>query len=77
MSKPNVWVVRHPEGWAVKREGADRASFVTDTKQVAEQLGRAIAQRQHVELITQDRHGRIQSKDSFGHDPIPPRDTEH
>ena len=57
MAKQNVWVVRHPEGWAVKREGASRASFVTSTKQEAEQLGRTIAQNQHVELITQNRHG--------------------
>jgi hypothetical protein len=77
MAKQNVWVVRHPEGWAVKREGASRASFVTNTKQEAEQIGRAIAQNQHVELITQNRHGQIQSKDSFGPDSIPPRDTEH
>lgn len=36
-----------------------------------------LAKRQQSELIVQKRDGKIQSKDSFGNDPCPPKDTEH
>lgn len=73
----NVWVVPHPDGWAVKHEGAERASRVFQQKQNAVDFGREMARAERVELITQSRDGKIQSKDSYGRDPFPPRDTEH
>ena len=39
--------------------------------------GRREAQRDRVDLVTHGRDGTIRSKDSFGNDPIPPRDREH
>ena len=75
--KRNIWVVPHKGGWAVKREGSGRASRVTDRKQDAVDTGRSMAQRDRTELIVQRRDGTIQSKDSFGNDPHPPKDTEH
>ncbi|MFP5521246.1 DUF2188 domain-containing protein [Peptococcus simiae] len=36
-----------------------------------------MAKNQKAELITHSRQGRIRSKDSFGNDPCPPKDTEH
>jgi len=75
--RPNIWIVPHRDGWAVKREGADRATKVERRKQDAEDFGRSMAQRDRVEFIVQRRDGTIQSKDSFGRDPFPPRDTEH
>jgi len=74
---PNVWIVPHEGQWGVKREGADRLSRITDTKQEAEEIGRNIAKREHGELISQRRDGTIESKDSFGKDENPPKDTEH
>jgi hypothetical protein len=73
----NLWVVPHADGWAVRREGAERVSRVFETKQRAVEFGRQMAQEGQVELITQRRDGTIQSKDSYGPDPFPPRDTEH
>lgn len=76
--KRNIWVSPRQDGrWQVKREGADRASRVVDRKSDAENIARDIAKRAKVEVITQGRNGKIQSKDSFGRDPFPPRDTEH
>jgi hypothetical protein len=76
--KRNVWVSPRPDGkWQVKREGADRASRVVDRKEDAERIARDIGKRSRVEVITQRRDGTIQSKDSYGQDPFPPRDTEH
>jgi hypothetical protein len=75
--KRNVWVTPHKDGWAVKREGGRKPSKVTPRKDDAVNIGRDIAQRDGTELIVQRRNGTIQSKDSFGKDPCPPKDTEH
>ena len=75
--KRNVWVVPHKNGWAVKREGANKASRVVSRKQDAIGIGRDIARKDGTEFIVQSKGGRIQSKDSFGKDPHPPKDTEH
>ena len=57
------------EGWAVTREGNDRASRVTETKKEAVDMGREYAKQEHSELIIKGADGKIQSKDSHGHDP--------
>lgn len=75
--KPNVWISPRPSGWAVQREGAERASVVTPTKAEAEKIGRGLARQAGVELVVQNRDGTIGSKDSYGHDPNPPKDGEH
>jgi hypothetical protein len=77
MAKPAVWVVNHPQGWATRREGNDRVSATYKTQTEAIEQGRIMARQDRTELIVQDRHGQIRSKDSFGSDPNPPRDTEH
>ena len=77
VKKNNVWITPHEGGWSVKREGAKRSSYVTKTKEEAEQIGRDLGRKDGVEVITQRKDGTIQSKDSFGNDPNPPKDTEH
>lgn len=72
-SKRNQHVVPHADGWAVRGEGAERASGVYDTKAEATAAGRAIARNQGTELVVHGEDGRIQSKDSHGHDPFPPK----
>ncbi len=74
---PNVWVVPRDDKWGVRREGSDRVSRETDTKREAEDIARNIAKRQGGEVITQGKDGKIQSKDSYGNDPNPPKDKEH
>jgi hypothetical protein len=76
--KPNIWVVHRPDDtWGVQREGGEKPSRVTTTQSEANQIAREIAQRDGVERITQGRDGRIVSRDSFGNDTCPPKDTEH
>jgi hypothetical protein len=77
MAKKDVHVVPHDDGWAVKREGNDRASSVHPTKSDAVDSGRGAAKADKVELVIHNRDGRISDSDSYGSDPCPPRDTKH
>lgn len=77
MSKRDVHVVPHQQGWAVKREGAQRASSVHATKHEALGAGRSLAQTNRTELVIHGKNGRIQDSDSYGNDPIPPKDMKH
>lgn len=70
-------VVKHERGWAVKGAGNERATGVYGTQAEAIDAGRRIVQNQRSELLVHGRDGRIRSKDSFGPDPVPPRDREH
>ncbi len=72
-NKRNQHVVPRTDGWAVRGERAERASGVFPTKAEATQAGRTIARNQGTELVIHGRNGRIQSKDSHGKDPSPPR----
>ena len=72
-NKRNQHVVPHESGWAVQGAGADRATGLFDTKGEATQVARDIARNQGTELVIHGRDGRIQSKDSHGHDPFPPK----
>lgn len=70
--KKNIWVSPRPDGkWKVKREGASRASRVKGRKTDAARIARRMAKREGVEVIIQGQDGKIQQKDSYGHDPIP------
>jgi len=75
--KKNIWITPHKDGWAIKREGSKRSTKVTETKKEAEKIGRDLGMKDGVEVITQRKDGVIQSKDSFGNDPNPPKDREH
>lgn len=63
-------------GWDVKRNGADRASVHTDTKQEAIDRGRAISRNQATELVIHNKDGKISNSDSHGNDPCPPKDKK-
>lgn len=60
-------------GWNVKKSGASRASIHTNTKAEAVKMARTISNNQHSELFIHGKNGRIQSRDSHGHDTFPPR----
>lgn len=67
-------VVPNPDGgWDVKRGGGEKASHHTDTKADAERIAREISKNQGTELIIHGKDGKIQSKDSHGNDPYPPK----
>jgi hypothetical protein len=65
----DVYVQKHADGWQVKKSGNERASAVTETKKEAERIGRDAARKEYSELIVKGEDGKIQSKDSHGHDP--------
>lgn len=69
---PNQHIVPHPDGWAVKPEGGERASSVHPTQADAIDRGREVAQNQGTELLIHGRDGRIRERDSHGRDPHPP-----
>jgi len=73
MSKRNQHVVPHPDGWAVRAAGGQRASSVHDRQQQAIDRGREVTRNQGSELFIHGRDGRIRERDSHGHDPYPPR----
>jgi hypothetical protein len=77
MSKKNVHIVPADSGWAVKREGQRLPISRHRTQENADRAARRIAKRDGVELVTHGRDGRIRDKDSFGRDPLPPRDRNH
>jgi Uncharacterized protein conserved in bacteria (DUF2188) len=68
-----VHVTPRGDRWAVEREGAQRASSLHDTQADAAREGRETARREHVELYLHGRDGRIRQRDSYGHDPHPPK----
>jgi hypothetical protein len=72
--KCDIHVVPHPDGWATKTEGAERAGRVYDTKNEALEQGRDQARREQVELVIHRKDGTIQDSDSYGNDPNPPKD---
>ena len=78
MPKKEQHVVPYDGGqWAVRSAGADRITSVHPTQGAAEDAARSIARRNHTEVVTHDRHGRIRDKDSYGNDPFPLRDRKH
>ena len=66
-------VVPHQNGWAVRREGADRASAVTRTKDQAVDRARDIAERERGAVVIHRENGTIQEERTYGNDPFPPR----
>lgn len=73
MTSKNQHVVPHQDGWAVKGEGNQRATSVHNTQQQASDAARQIARNQQSELVIHRPDGRIRDKNSYGHDPFPPK----
>lgn len=69
----NQHVVPHPDGWAVKGAGNEKATKITTTQKEAIEKARKIAKNQQSELVVHRKNGQIRQKDSFGNDNCPPR----
>jgi hypothetical protein len=69
----NQHVVPHPDGWAVKSEGATKATRVTKTQQESTDKAKEIAKNQGSEVIIHGKDGKIRQKNSYGNDPYPPQ----
>lgn len=77
MAKQNVHVVPSGAKWVVKPEGGSQPISTHRTQQAAAEAGRRIAQQNQSELVIHRPNGQIRDKDSYGNDPVPPRDTKH
>ncbi len=80
MSGNDRYVVKHPDGWAVKKADADRASGVFGTQREAEFRAKEIVDNAGGgEVRIQGRNGRWRDSDTVapGNDPFPPRDHKH
>ncbi len=77
MAKRNQHVVPLGNGWAVKKEGSNRFTVITETKRDAVTVARQIAKNNKSELVVHGKDGKIQDKDSYDNDPNPPKDKKH
>jgi len=59
--------------WAIRKEGNEKASRLTETKKEAVDIAREQAQNSGAELVIHNTDGKISQKDSHGRDPSPPR----
>ena len=75
--KRNVHVVPHNGRWATKRERGQRAGSLHDTQRSAIDRAKTQAIRDKVEVVIHRPDGRIRDSDSYGPDPLPPRDKQH
>lgn len=73
----NQHVVRRGNGWAVRGENNSRDTSHHQTQTEAIEAAREIAQNQGREVVIHGRDGKIRDKDSYGHDPMPPKDRKH
>jgi hypothetical protein len=70
-------VYKTPEGWANKRNGAERAEGIYSTQREAAKAARQNLQNSGGgELTIQGENGRFRDKDTIvpGNDPCPPKD---
>ncbi len=80
MSKNRRFVVNHPDGWAVKKPNAERASSVHSTQREAETRAKEIVENLGGgEVPIQGRDGQWRDSDTVppGNDPNPPKDKKH
>ena len=72
----NQHVTKKNGEWRVIGEGNSRATKKFATQKEKIDYGRKVAINQQAELVIHGINGRIRDKDSYGNDPIPPRDTK-
>ena len=77
MSKPRQHVVPAGDQWGVRREGSNRLTSIHPTQGDAIDAGREIARNQQTELVIHRPDGTIRDSDSYGNDPVPPKDRKH
>jgi len=70
-----VHVLSRDDGWAVVREGNDRATSVHPTQAQAARAGREIARKDGTEFLLHAKDGRIRDRSDYGEDPGRPQDA--
>lgn len=70
----NYWTQQREDGkWESKREGADRASKVTDTQAEAWKHSKQRVADTKGEALLKGRDGKIRERNTYGKDPYPPK----
>lgn len=70
----NYWTQKRADGkWEAKKEGADRASKVTDTQAEAWKYAKDKARDGKGEAFLKGRDGKIRERNTYGNDPHPPK----
>lgn len=79
MTKRNIHTVHNSDRgmWETKKEGQSKPLSSSHTKVVAEEKSVREAKKAGVEHIIHNKDGKISDKDSYGNDPIPPKDKIH
>jgi|WetSurMetagenome_2_1015567.scaffolds.fasta_scaffold715828_2 hypothetical protein len=73
-SKNDYWTSHRKDGtWAVKREGTDRAASIHDTQADAWKEARRLARAAESEAFLKGRDGMIKARNTYSHDPYPPK----
>ncbi len=72
----NQHVVKHQKGWAVKGEGNNKATKITQTQAQAIDAAENIARNQKSDTKVHGVNGKIRSGNSYGNDPYPPKDKK-
>lgn len=75
--KRDIHVLPHNDGWATKKEGAQRVGSTADTQRQAIERAREQAKREKVEVVIHRADGSIRDSDSYGNDPNPAKDKKH
>ena len=72
--KSNYWTQPRSDGrWESKREGANRASLVSDTQREAWAHSIQKAKANGGEAFLKGRDGLIRERNTYGKDPYPPK----
>jgi hypothetical protein len=72
MAENAYHVVPAPQGgWSVKKNGADRASRHFDKKEDAVKWAKETVKARSASIYVHRRDGTVQSKDTYGSDPVP------
>ena len=72
-NRNNYWTQQRQDGkWESKREGAERASKVTETQAEAWDYSREKASEAQGEAFLKGRDGLIRERNTYGNDPFPP-----
>lgn len=69
----NQHVVPNGNNWAVKGEGNNKNTRITQTQKEAINIARTIARNEQSELVIHGKNGQIRQKDSYGNDLFPPK----
>lgn len=73
--RSDVHVSKDGARWKVTQGGSRVSSHNTQATAIG--AGKREARADRVDLVVHGRDGRIRSKDSYGNDPLPPRDREN